>query len=274
MTILIRSYAHSVMQEWVGVGGISKQAATFNHVGGSFNLFMATTGDDWIIPSFRNWGYMLHVEHMCWLETVGHFDQVLMCQLCYAGLGISPHYARRYLCRKQSQAIDSCNPDCKVIHNCFKIFYLSTHCTLMTPYDTTHLGQHWHRWWLVACLVPSHYWISDGLWIIWTLGTNFTEIWKYNSVTLRKFVWKSWLQNGGHYVFASMCSTQLKDMCENGWWDSEKSHGTLTHLPWTKWLPFCISNAFSWMKKFDFWLKFNWSWCLRVQLIIIQHLFR
>ena len=33
-------------------GGFSKVVATFNHVGGSFNLFMATTGDDWIIPSF------------------------------------------------------------------------------------------------------------------------------------------------------------------------------------------------------------------------------
>ena len=30
---------------WVGVGGFSKVVATFNHVGGSFNIFMTTKGD-------------------------------------------------------------------------------------------------------------------------------------------------------------------------------------------------------------------------------------
>ena len=28
------------------------------------NLFMATTGDAWIIPSFQVWDYVLHVEHV------------------------------------------------------------------------------------------------------------------------------------------------------------------------------------------------------------------
>ena len=60
--LLITSYSVN----WVGVGGFSKMVATFNHVGGSFNLFMATTGDVWIIPSFRIWDYacllsMFHV---------------------------------------------------------------------------------------------------------------------------------------------------------------------------------------------------------------------
>ena len=41
---------------WVGVGGFSKVVVTFNHVGGSFTLFMANTGDVWVIPSFRIWG--------------------------------------------------------------------------------------------------------------------------------------------------------------------------------------------------------------------------
>ena len=31
---------------------------------GSFNLLMAITGDVWIIPSFRIWGYVLHVDHI------------------------------------------------------------------------------------------------------------------------------------------------------------------------------------------------------------------
>ena len=54
---------------WVGVGGFSKVVATFNHVGGSFNLFMVTTGDVWIIPSFRIWDYVLHVEHISFVIT-------------------------------------------------------------------------------------------------------------------------------------------------------------------------------------------------------------
>ena len=54
---------------WVGGGGYSKKVATFNHVGGSFNLFMATTRDVWIIPSFWIWDYVLHVEHVSRLIT-------------------------------------------------------------------------------------------------------------------------------------------------------------------------------------------------------------
>ena len=42
---------------WVEVGGFSKVVATFNHVGGSFNLFMATTCDIWIFQSrWDGWG--------------------------------------------------------------------------------------------------------------------------------------------------------------------------------------------------------------------------
>ena len=54
----------------VGGGwGFSKVVATFNHVGGSFNLFMAATRDVWIIPSFRIWDYVLHVEHISYVIT-------------------------------------------------------------------------------------------------------------------------------------------------------------------------------------------------------------
>ena len=35
-----------------------------------------------------------------------------------------------------------------------------------------------------------------------------------------------------------------------------------------------LSNAFSWMKKLEFRLKFQWSLFIRVQLIIFQHWFR
>ena len=52
-----------------GGWGFSKVVATFNHVGGSFNIFMATTRDVWIIPSFPIWDYVLHVEHISCVIT-------------------------------------------------------------------------------------------------------------------------------------------------------------------------------------------------------------
>ena len=52
---------------WVGVGGFSKVVASFNHVGGSFDLFMATIGGVWTIPSFRIRGYVLYVDWLDWI---------------------------------------------------------------------------------------------------------------------------------------------------------------------------------------------------------------
>ena len=70
----ISPHRHRVVVEvhWRGAQGwrpISWVVATFNHVGGSFNLLMAATGDVWIIPSFRIWGYVLHIEHISCVIT-------------------------------------------------------------------------------------------------------------------------------------------------------------------------------------------------------------
>ena len=51
----------------------------------------------------------------------------------------------------------------------------------------------------------------------------------------------------------------------------------LTHWGWDKMDAISqttCSGAFSWMKIFEFRLKFHWSLFLRVQLTIIQHCFR
>ena len=70
---------------WVGVGVFSKVVATLSHVGGSFNLFMATTGDAWIIPSFRIWDYVLHVEHVsCVITNCGQHQWVIPSPLSIA----------------------------------------------------------------------------------------------------------------------------------------------------------------------------------------------
>ena len=71
-------FGESTWPSWVVVGGFSKVVATFSRVGGSFNLFMATTGDVWIIPSFRIWDYVLHVEHVsCVITNCGQHQWVI-----------------------------------------------------------------------------------------------------------------------------------------------------------------------------------------------------
>ena len=83
--------------KWVGVGGFSKVVATFNHVGGSFNLFMATTGDVWIIPSFSNlvlcavcWAHFM-CHHKLWPTSVSHPFSFLNSSLGLAG---GKHYQK------------------------------------------------------------------------------------------------------------------------------------------------------------------------------------
>ena len=46
-------------------------------------------------------------------------------------------------------------------------------------------------------------WASDGILLIGFLGTNFSEIEIYFLLT--KCIWKCHLENGGHFVSASMC---------------------------------------------------------------------
>ena len=62
-------------QMGVGVGVL---VATINQVCGSFYLSNTTTGDVWIIPSFRIWGYVLHVEHFsCVFMNCGQHQWVI-----------------------------------------------------------------------------------------------------------------------------------------------------------------------------------------------------
>ena len=76
----ISPHRHRAVVEvhWRGAQGwrsVSWVVATFNHVGGSFNLSMAATGDVWIISSFRIWCYVLHVEHIsCVIRNCGQLQ--------------------------------------------------------------------------------------------------------------------------------------------------------------------------------------------------------
>ena len=67
-----------------GVGGLSK-VVHFNHVGRSFNTFMATIVDVWIIPSFQIWGYVLYVECIsCVITNYGQHHWVIPAPLSKA----------------------------------------------------------------------------------------------------------------------------------------------------------------------------------------------
>ena len=100
-------------------------------------------------------------------------------------------------------------------------------------------------------------WTNAGILLIWTLGTNFSEI----------------LSEIHAFSFMKM---HLKRSS-------------------AKWLPFCLSlnvlthwgrdkmaaifqttfsNGFSWMKIYEFWLTFHWSLFLGLQLTIFHHWFR
>ena len=54
----------------MGAGGLSYVVVTFTHVGGSFNLCMATTGDVWIIPCFR----IRRLCAACWARFICHHE--------------------------------------------------------------------------------------------------------------------------------------------------------------------------------------------------------
>ena len=70
---------------WVGDGGFLRWWPPSTNVGGSFNLFMATTGDVWIIPCFRIWNYVLHVDHVsCVIMNCGQHQWVIPSPLSIA----------------------------------------------------------------------------------------------------------------------------------------------------------------------------------------------
>ena len=84
---------------WWGVWGFSQVVATFNHVGRSFNLYMATTRDVSIIPSFRICNfYVLHVEHIsCVITNCGRHQWVIPSPLLIALLALLEENTTRKL---------------------------------------------------------------------------------------------------------------------------------------------------------------------------------
>ena len=139
-------------------------------------------------------------------------------------------------------------------------------------------------------------WTNAGVLLIGPLGTNFSEIlseidtflfmkmhlkmlsakWRapcisLNVLTIRHNWAGYWLGNMRHAITYGSVGPDL--------WSHMTSldHNELTHWGRDKIdaiLQTTFSNAISWMKMFEFRLKFHWSLLLRVQLTIFQHWFR
>ena len=115
-------------REWVGVGGFSKVVATFNHVGGSINLFMATIWDVWIIPSFQIWDYVLHVEYVsCVVMNCGQHQWVIP-----SPLNISLGFAGGKHCQKITIPIFRLVLQNFAIPGCFPYIFFSR--AIFSPY--------------------------------------------------------------------------------------------------------------------------------------------
>ena len=74
---------------------------------------------------------------------------------------------------------------------------------------------------------------------------------------------------------ASMASTLFRIL--KAWVSTDRYYIELPHLPLDKMAAIwqtIFSNAFLWMKKYEYGLKCHWSLFLRVQLTIFQHWFR
>ena len=83
-----------------------------------------------------------------------------------------------------------------------------THCGLGMAYGGGEQGHHWLRWWLGACLAPSHY-LNQCWLIVIHIGTNFNEIWiEIPNFPLKKMYSKLSV-NGRHFVQPWICFLSL-----------------------------------------------------------------
>ena len=135
---------------------------------------------------------------------------------------------------------------CVATYSDWKIAWL-THLSLVPHVCVSELGQHWSS--PVRRQVTTR--TNAGLLLIGLLWTNYSEI--RIGILLVSFKKNAFeivvCQNGGHFVYGD----------ELTHWGRHK----MAAISQTT-----LSNDFSWMKRFEFRLRFHWSLFLRVQLTI------
>ena len=102
----------------------------------------------------------------------------------------------------------------------FPLHYGITHSSHSIASETrwlTHWGRSTHIWVIKLTIVGSDngltagrrqaiIWTNAGIFLIWPLGTNFSEILiGIQTFSFRKCTWRCHLRNGVHFVSASMC---------------------------------------------------------------------
>ena len=84
--------------------------------------------------------------------------------------------------------------------------YFLTHWGRVMHICIIKLNHHWFRYWLIAWPAPSHYLNQSWNIVNWDPGEQISLKFssKYNNFHSTKCIWKG-LENGGHFVLASMC---------------------------------------------------------------------
>ena len=126
-------------------------------------------------------------------------------------------------------------------------------------------------------------WLSKQSWGRW-FETLSCSLWRHRNVWLLiVWHWATWQSHSGDEVwfqYTSMGPAQeALSTCHMTPW---QANDTLIMIELTNWgwdkmatvSKTTFSNAFSWMKMYEFWLKSHWSLFLNVQLTILQHWFR
>ena len=120
-------------------------------------------------------------------------------------------------------------------------------------------------------------WLSGGTW--WCVGPVSVS----DKMSHHKISWNIEAARLEVTITVSLRIWQVSqkqccgDACQiSEWFDYDESAipwMLLTHLLLDK-MAAIRQTTFSWMKNFNFWLKYHWSLFLRVQLTIGQHWFR
>ena len=123
-----------------------------------------------------------------------------------------------------------------------------THWGRVTHICVSKPGHRWVRWWRVVHWWQAITWTDAGLLVIGALrtGTKFQS--KCDSYLSRKGIWKCRLQNGDHFVSASICFNQSRSkgaLATLTWVCFHESAITYTVIYYSGIVIFMISNVLS-----------------------------
>ena len=152
----------------------------------------------------------------------------------------------------------------------FVYFFLIWHCTVLNFHELESIKHIYNVWFckveyfsddMISSLWPAVGWLPKIMILkCWCIVFFFLIFTLYLGVVFAIWVHRTWP------ALVQTASYNLNQCCL-----------TFNSSPLNKMaaiLQMIFLDAFSWLKSFVFWLKFQWSLFLRVQLAINQHWFR